>query len=205
MTRDNKEWLRDLQSDDPVVRDQATSQLQERLRRSIYKQFLGRGLSDSCIDDVVQETTLRIFNRMDSFRGDSGFLTWATAFSIRTGMEMLRRGFWSPRTSSDFAKASGSINLAEQWKGQAPTPEDLVQQAEVLELMTRVMNESLTARQRCSLLHKLQGWTVAQIQGELGTTRGAVYKLMHDARAKLREAMERAGYDGNTIRDLFSD
>ena len=205
MVRDNQQWLDELQSDDVVTRDEATNALQDRLRKSIFKQFLGKGLSGSCIDDVVQETTFRIFNRLDTFRRESAFLTWATAFAIRTGMEMLRRGFWSARTASDFTAATNAIDLADQWKSSSPSPETLAQQAEVLGHLTRAMNETLTARQRSSLLRKLQGWTVAEIQGELGTTRGAVYKLMHDARKKLKQTLEDAGFDGDVIRELFSD
>lgn len=204
MARNNQEWLEALQSDDAVVRDEAASELQDRLRRSIFKQFLGKGLTGSCIDDVVQETSFRILNRLHTFRGDSQFSTWATAFAIRTGMEMLRRGFWSPRTASDFFTANDEVDLAALWKSLAPSPEAVVEQAEVLEVMTRAMNELLTPRQRCALLQKLQGWTVSQIQAELGTTRGAVYKLTHDARKKLKQALEEAGFDGDTIQNLFS-
>lgn len=204
MTRTNQDWLNDLQSKDVLIRDQATTELQRRLRRSIYKQFLGKGLVDSCIDDVVQETSYRIFARMDTFRGESAFMTWATAFAIRTGMEMIRRGFWSAKTATDFVMDGDRVDLANQWKTLALSPEDSAQQLEVLDLLSRVMNERLTQRQRCALLQKLRGWSVDQIQRELGTTRGAVYKLTHDARAKLKEALEEAGFDGDAIQDLFS-
>jgi len=104
----------------------------------------------------VQETSFRIFNRLHTFRGDSQFLTWATAFAIRTGMEMLRRGFWSPRTASDFFSAGDEVDLATFWKSLAPSPETTLQQAEVLEVLTQTMNERLTTRQRCALLQKAE-------------------------------------------------
>ncbi len=202
--RSNDEWLSALQSDDAVARDEATSELQDRLRGMIFKQFLAKGLSGSCIDDVTQETTFRIFNRLDTFRGDSQFTTWATAFAIRTGMEMLRRGYWATRTASDFHMSDDQVDLANQWRNLAPSPEADAQREEVLALMTKLINERLTRRQRCALLRELQGWSVAKIAAELGTTSGAVYKLTHDARKKLKLVLEESGLDGDSIREMFS-
>jgi RNA polymerase sigma-70 factor (ECF subfamily) len=203
MPRTNQEWLNDLRSDDPVVCDEATVELQSRLRRIIFSQFLAKGLSGSCIDDVVQETSFRIFQRLDTFRGDSQFMTWATAYAVRTGLEMLRRGYWAARTGSDFLMSDNTVDLAGLWESLAPSPDVDAQQQEVLHLLTEAMNGELTVRQRCSLLRELQGWPVAKIAMELGTTRGAVYKLTHDARKKLKRSLEGIGLDSNAIRELF--
>jgi DNA-directed RNA polymerase specialized sigma24 family protein len=121
--RTNQEWLNELRSDDPVVRDEATVELQDRLRRIIFSQFLAKGLSGSCIDDVVQETSFRIFQRLDTFRGDSQFMTWVTAYAVRTGMEMLRRGYWSARTGSDFLMPDNTVDLVDLWESLAPSPD----------------------------------------------------------------------------------
>ena len=197
----NEDWLNALQSTDPVVCDNATMELQDRLRRSIFSQFLNKGLTGHCIEDVVQETTLRIFQRLDSFRGESQFTTWATAFAVRTGLEMIRRGFWAARTGSDFLM--GDVDLANIWQSLAPGPERSVQQEEVLELLTKAINEQLTVRQRTALLRELEGWPVAKISMELGTTRGAIYKLTHDARKKLKVGLEEVFEHGEAIRELF--
>lgn len=203
-SKTNEEWLNDLQSTDPVVCDNATMELQDRLRRSIFSQFLHKGLTGHCIEDVVQETTARIFQRLESFRGDGQFTTWATAFAVRTGLEMIRRGFWSARTGSDFFTGDDTADLANLWQSLAPGPQKSAQQNEVLELLTKAINETLTRRQRTALYHELQGLPVAKIAMEMGTTRGAVYKLTHDARKKLKQSLEDSGIDGEAIRELFS-
>ena len=185
------------------MRDEATDELQDRLRRIIFSQCLAKGLSGSCIDDVVQETSVRIFQRLDTFRGDSQFMTWVTAYAVRTGMEMLRRGYWSARTGSDFLMSDKTVDLVDLWESLAPSPDVDAQRQEVLHLLTETMNSELTVRQRCSLLRELQGWPAAKIAMELGTTRGAVYKLTHDARKKLKHSLEGIGLDGDTIRELF--
>ncbi len=204
MSRSNEEWIADLQSDDPVACDNATMDLQDRVRRSIFSQFLNKGLTGHCIEDVVQETTVRVFQRLDKFRGDSHFTTWVTAFAVRTGLEMIRRGYWSARTESDFFAGTDKVDLASMWQSLAPGPQEAAQQEEVLELLTMTINETLTLRQRCALVREMQGLPVARIAMEMGTTRGAIYKLTHDARKKLKRVLEDAGLDGDTIRDLFS-
>jgi RNA polymerase sigma-70 factor (ECF subfamily) len=178
--------------------------LQDRVRRSIFAQFLNKGLTGHCIEDVVQETTVRIFQALDKFRGDSHFTTWATAFAVRTGLEMIRRGFWSARTESDFFAGADKVDLAAMWQSLAPGPQQTAQQEEVLALLTKAINETLTFRQRCALVREMQGLPVAKIAMEMGTTRGAIYKLTHDARKKLKQVLEDAGLDGDAIRDLFS-
>lgn len=197
--RPDDKWLEDLQSDDPVVQDQAMADLQHRLRRIIFAQFLAKGLSGSCIDDVVQETSLRIFQRLDRFRGDAKFMTWATAFAVRTGLEMIRRGFWAARTASDFMLPDQRVELAEFWTSVAPSPELNAQRDEVLMLLSEAINKDLTPRQRSALLRELQGWSITEIAAEMGTTRGAVYKLTHDARKKLKSVLEAAGIDGQRL------
>lgn len=204
MTRTNEEWINDLQAHDPVVCDNATMDLQDRVRRSIFSQFLNKGLTGHCIEDVVQETTIRVFQKLDKFRGDSQFTTWVTAFAVRTGLEMIRRGFWSARTGSDFFAGTDKVDLADMWQSLAPGPQQTAQQEEILALLTKAINESLTLRQRCALVREMQGLPVAKIAMEMGTTRGAIYKLTHDARKKLKQVLEDAGLDGDAIRDLFS-
>lgn len=204
MARTNEEWLNDLQSADPIVCDNATMDLQDRIRRSIFSQFLNKGLTGHCIEDVVQETTFRVFQKLDKFRGDSHFATWVTAFAVRTGLEMIRRGFRSARTESDFFAGTDRVDLASMWQSLAPSPQRIALQAEVLELLTKTINDSLTWRQRCALLREMQGLPVAKIAMEMGTTRGAIYKLTHDARKKLKQVLEDAGHGCDSIRELFS-
>jgi hypothetical protein len=66
-----EQWQSSLRSVDPIERDNATLQLQSRVRKAIFAQFLEKGLTGHCVEDVVQETTLRIFRQLDTFRGES--------------------------------------------------------------------------------------------------------------------------------------
>lgn len=203
MPRTNEDWLAELQSPDAQVQAQVVHELQDRLQRIVSKQFRRRSLSDGCIEDLVQESALRIFAHLDTFRGESQFLTWSTAITVRTGLEMIRRGFWAKGETSNFFIESDQLRLAESFKQSPDCPEVQAQQQEVLQILETTMRERLTRRQSSALVRELQGWSPTKIAVELKTTRGAVYKLTHDARCKLKGELESAGLDGETINDVF--
>ena len=202
--RTNDEWLSDLGSEDAAVQDEATSDMQRSIRNHISAQFIKRGLKTGCVDDIVQEASLRIFRGISTFRGESRFLTWATAVAVRTGLELIRRGFWETKTTVELM-SDERVDLVAQWQSTSLGPPVNAQQREVLTALEEAINNSLTTRQRCALIGELQGQSVDMIARELGTTRGAVYKGTHDARKKLRRVLERAGFDGDSIQSLFAD
>ena len=111
---------------------------------------------------------------------------------------------WAARTGSEFMMEDNNVDLAGLWESLGSGPQMDAQQREILELLTKAINEELTTRQRCALVRELQGWSAERIAMELGTSRGAVYKLTHDARKKLKEALEASGIDGDAIREMFS-
>ena len=203
MQRTNAQWLGDLRSSDIGTADSAIVDLQARLRRSIFSVFLDKGLTGHCIEDVVQEATVRILQRLDRFRGESQFLTWCTSFSIRTGLEMIRRGFWSARTTSDFSKEELRVDLANMWLDQGVGPEQSIERKELVELLSDAINQVLTERQRLALMLEVRGKSVDSIASEMGASRGAIYKLTHDARKKLKHELEKAGIDERLMRTLF--
>ncbi|MDB4614589.1 sigma-70 family RNA polymerase sigma factor [bacterium] len=203
MSRTNEDWLADLRSADEQVQSQVVRELRDRLERIVSKQFRRRSLSDGCIEDLVQEAALRIFTHLETFRGESQFMTWSTAITVRTGLEMIRRGFWAKGETSNFFIDSDHLQLTGSFGTAERPPEVHAQQREVLQILETAMRERLTKRQSSALVRELQGWTATKIAAELETTRGAVYKLTHDARQKLKSELEAAGLDGDTINDVF--
>jgi RNA polymerase sigma-70 factor, ECF subfamily len=203
MLRTNEDWL-DLRSGDPRIQDEAVGALQDQLRRIVSSQFRRRDLTDGCIDDLVQETSLKIFAHLSTYRSESRFITWSTAIAVRTGLDMLRRGFWAKGETSDFYVESDKLGITDWYNNPDPPPEVQAQQQEVLRILEFAMGECLTKRQCSVLVRKLQGWTATNIAAELGTTRGSVYKLSHDARKRLKGELESSGTDAEMVNDVFS-
>jgi RNA polymerase sigma-70 factor (ECF subfamily) len=94
---------------------------------------------------------------------------------------------WSPSTDS-----------------KAGSPEQSAQRAEVWALVGQIMQEELTARQRQVLRAMVfEDVPLDEIVRHLGSNRNAVYKLVHDARRKLKAGLETRGYAVGDILDLF--
>jgi RNA polymerase sigma-70 factor (ECF subfamily) len=159
-------------------------------RRHLYPEIVGVELDDLCrqaADDAVVAVTAKL----DGYRGASLFTTWAYAFAIFEVSVRLRRHAWRrghiPTTDDDATWD----RLAER----AGTAEARVETAELFRALRHAITEELTARQRQVFVAvALNDVEIDVVADQLSSTRGAVYKVLHDARAKLRHRLEREGH-----------
>ena len=108
-TRTNEEWLSDLRGDN---QDQAIEDLTRVLKRGLIYALSSRIQTDleTQVDDFVQDAVLRILDKMDTFRGESKFTTWAQKVAVRVAFTEIRRHRWKdisiedlmPEDSGDF-------------------------------------------------------------------------------------------------------
>ncbi len=185
-----------------MVRDRTSHRLRDLLTTNLRAQFLKRGLSQDCVEDVVQEALLRILDRLYTFQGNSRFLTWATAVGVRTGMELIRKQYWQTRTLGDLLQ-SDDVDLAGPWESTEVNPDRLVDQREILAVLSEALQTALTDRQRTALLAELHGMPMSEVATELRSTRGSIYKLTHDARKRLKGELQRKGFDESSIISAF--
>jgi RNA polymerase sigma-70 factor, ECF subfamily len=159
-------------------------------RRHLYPEIGGAELDDLCrqaADDAVVAVTAKL----DGYRGTSRFTTWAYGFAIFEISVKLRRHAWRRGRIPTADDDATWDRLAES----AGTAETGVESMELLRALRRAIGEELTSRQRqvfvAVALNEVQIDVVAE---QLRSTRGAVYKVLHDARAKLRRRLEREGH-----------
>jgi RNA polymerase sigma-70 factor (ECF subfamily) len=192
----DSEWVDRLASDDAVVREEAASLLHLRLARYLHTQLVKRGVSEDCVADVVQESVLRVLDRFHTFRGDSRFISWATAVGVRTGMELIRRQYWKTQSLGDLVK-NDDVDLTQAWETGATASGTEDHREEILGVLSDLIRDALTDRQRLVLLAEIKGMPSSEIARELGSTRGAIYKVGHDARKRLKAELERRGIDAS--------
>jgi RNA polymerase sigma-70 factor (ECF subfamily) len=173
----------------------------EARRRSAAHRIAGPELDDLAYQ-AAADALLAITNKLDQFRGDSRFTTWAYKFVIFEVSAKLGRHFW--RTPAVRLDAQDWERLPDRL-GFEPA-----RQAEWQELLTAVrtaVEEELTPRQRQIFVAiALAGIPLDALVAELGSTRGAIYKTMFDARRKLRAALVANGYlDRDTGRRPMND
>ena len=92
--RSNEAWRLDLESAGPE-QQAALSDLREALLRGLRRALSRHAhVDDSFLEDIVQDSLLRILERLGQFEGRSRFVTWATSIAIRTAMSELRLRRW---------------------------------------------------------------------------------------------------------------
>jgi len=212
--RTNEAWLADLRSDGER-REQAIADLRVRLQRGIYY-YLSHERSDLAgraseelqhmAEDFVQEGTLRVLDNLDSFRGDSQFTTWATKVAVRIAISELRRSRYRD-FSLDALTENGDLkelSLASVNSTPPDRPEQATEKGEVLERVRNAFREVLTPRQRTAMEAVIiEGIPLEVVAERMGTNRNALYKLIFDARRKLRTSLTDQGLSPDYILELF--
>ncbi len=212
--RTNEQWIADL-TGEPDAQAQALEDLRQRLQRGIFY-YLSRERSDlthlssqeltQMAEDLAQDATLRVLDNLHSFRGDSRFTTWATKVAVRVAISDLRRARYKD-FSLDGLTASDELfpsTVAAIGNTPAPGPEDAAERTEVMARISAALDEALTERQRQALVAvALEGVPMEVVAEKMNTNRNALYKLVHDARRKLRAHLESQGMTMDYLQDLF--
>jgi RNA polymerase sigma-70 factor (ECF subfamily) len=202
MDRDNATWRTHL---DGTGADQqaALSDLRVALLRGLRRALSHRpGADDASLEDIVQDSLLRILERLPQFEGRSRFLTWAMAIAIRVALSELRRRRWKD-VSLDDAVAGADLAPGRSVDDD-PGPDARREREAILEAMHEVIRDGLTAKQRAALLAELRGMPQDEIARHLGSNRNALYKLTHDARKRLKRGLESVGFTAEDIRAAFA-
>lgn len=214
--RTNEAWLADLRGA-PEVQTQAIEDLQQRLQRGIFY-YLSRERSDlsslsnheltQMSQDLAQDATLRVIENLDSFRGDSLFTTWATRIATRVAISELRRARYKD-FSLDSMTANGdflSLTTNPVASSTPLAPERAAEQTEMLGRIQHALDEVLTERQQQALIAvAVRGVPLEVVAEQMNTNRNALYKLLHDARRKLKSHLESQGLSMDYVLNLFQD
>lgn len=214
--RSNQQWVVDL-TGDPITQAQALQDLRDRLQRGIFY-YLSQERSDlahlgfqdltQMAEDMAQDATLRVMENLDSFRGDSRFTTWATKIAVRVAISDLRRARYKDFRLDDLTTDDGTFlaNTVVSQKNPLPNPENAVEQADVIDKINLAMREALTERQRTAIQAvAVKGVPLEIVAEEMQTNRNALYKLLYDARQKLRHHLESQGLPIAYMVNLFEE
>lgn len=195
-------WLRRLRATGPDA-DRALADLHTLLLRVARAEATRRrgalpgavlaDLDDICLQ-AADDAVVAVTGKLDDFAGRSRFTTWAIKFAIFEVSTRLRRHAWRGRTERLDTEAWARFP-----DPAAATDARRAEHAEVLAAIRRAVDEVLTPRQRDVFVSAAVREVPIDVVAErLGATRGAVYKVLHDARRKLRDALADAGMEVRT-------
>ncbi len=207
-TRTNAEWLTDLRADEKA-RDAALIDL-----RAVIVSGLPYALSnwlspsdpqfDALTDDVTQETILKALKHLDSFQGRSQFTTWVQKIAVRVALTELRRRRWKDVSLDALMTDEGEEQMPLAQSNTAPDPARAAEQAEMMALLERLMAEEMSEKQRMAMMAvRVNGMPIEEAARQMGMERNALYKLLHDARLKLKKRMEREGLTPDEVLSAF--
>jgi RNA polymerase sigma-70 factor, ECF subfamily len=198
----SREWLRALRADG-ATRDEAVARLHALLLRAArFEAARRRGRLPHLRDELEEiaheaagDALISVLARLDDFRGESRFTTWVYKFALLETAVKLRKRAWQGR---ELPLEPEAWNLFEN---VGLTPPEQVEQSELLSTLQTAIGEVLTPHQRRVLVAvTLNGVPIDVLAERLDTTRGALYKTLHDARQKLRTHLAERDLSAATAR-----
>jgi RNA polymerase sigma-70 factor (ECF subfamily) len=205
-TRTNEAWLADLRSTG-LSHENALNDLRGIIQKGL-PYALSRWLSPSdplfqpLIEEVTQETLLRILDQLGTFEGRSLFTTWVHKIAVRIALTELRRKRWRDSSLDELTDNEETPPPPGLLADPQASPETAAERTDMLTRVRRILDEELTPKQREALiLLGLQDMPMEEAAKKMKTNRNALYKLLHDARLRLKR---RLAYEDLTPQDVLT-
>ena len=202
MSRTDEEWYAELSGQTP---DAALADLRVLIVLGLRFSLATYHVTDSDLEDFVQDGLLRIMHNLSSYRREARFTTWAQKVCVRVALTELRRRRWRDvsleemmqhEEHSDFTPAALT--------DKRPDPAQETSTKMMMATIQSMMEQELTELQRMAMMAVMQGGVPLQEVAErLGTNRNALYKLLHDGRQRLKNRMLREGLVPQELLAMF--
>jgi RNA polymerase sigma-70 factor (ECF subfamily) len=207
-TRTNEAWISDLVTPGPA-REAALEDLRVIIQKGL-PYALSRWLSpdqpqfNSLVEEVTQETLLRVLDQLRTFEGRSQFTTWVHKIAVRIALTELRRKRWRDSSLDELTENEDLPPPPGLLADSQASPETSAERADMLARVRRIIEEELTDRQRQALiLLGVQDMPMEDAARKLKTNRNALYKLLHDARLRLKRRLSAEDISPNEVLTLF--
>jgi len=212
-SRSNAEWMAALNG----ASDEQTTALADvrtyllraalfTLQRALhYVGHLDSSTLRELAEDCAQEALTAIVQHLHEFRGESKFTTWAYAFAVNTALVAARRERRAPVPLDRILEGTDSPSWPARDEGGLPDPERHALRAEIMAAIRDGIEQQLTLKQQ-QVLRALvfEEVPLDEVVRHWGSNRNAVYKLVHDARRKLKAHLMARGFNVKEILDVFA-
>jgi len=155
------------------------------------------------VEEVVQETLMRVLEHLDTFEGRSQFTTWAHKIAVRAALTDLRRVRWREVPLPEMGMNDDEDNSYHELPDHQASTEDQIDRKDMMKRVNRIIMEELTDKQRQALMATMEGFPLEEAARRMGTNRNALYKMMHDARLRLKKRLEKEGLTPQEVLSVF--
>lgn len=212
MERTNEIWLSELRDGNPQQAE-AILDLLKYLRRGVLAylrtrsdlSYLAETELEQMSEDSAQEALLKIQANLDSFQGKSKFTTWASKIAANHTISELRRAKWRDLSLDAITESGTSLQeiLALPASSES-NPDTESERRQVWDAISHVINNELTERQRQALVAvRIENIPISEVARLLDTNTNNIYKLLHDARLKLKRSLYALELEPEYILKLF--
>ena len=212
MERTNQAWLEDLRDDSPH-QTEAINDLLNHLKRGVFAYLRTRSdlshLAEPELEqmgqDFAQEAILKVKDNLDKFQGKSKFTTWAAKIAANHTISELRRARWRDYSLDALTDSGTSLQeILALPTGQNLNRDTENERRQVWQILDEVISQELTDRQRQALVAvTVDNVPISEVANSLNTNANNVYKLLHDARLKLKRSLQALDLDSAYILKLF--
>lgn len=200
--RNDNDWPRDLASADTALRDEAVADLRDLLFRGLSKSLSKSGrVDDAFLEDIVQESCIKILGKLGDFQGRSAFRTWAVTIAVRTAVTRMRKRDWQ---NVSLDSVTSDTIFDPQTVDVSAAIDRTNSRSRLLGKLMQLIDSELTAKQWTALTAELAGMPLPEIAEKLGSNTNSLYKMLHDARKKLRRGLEESGFTSDDVREAWA-
>lgn len=199
-------WWDKLLTEGEAAPNEVIENLHLFVHRVIQRSFGRRRDCDvGFVEDVTQDATLRILKGLPNFKSDSRFTTWATSVAFNAAYSELRRAHWKDVPFDELLQtgrnrsASGHEPAAAATHAEADTTRD-----KVFAALKEALENDLTDKQKFAIEAALAKVPFLEVARHLNTNSNALYKMVHDARKKLKRALLAKGITEEEVRSVLA-
>lgn len=201
---ESQQWIDELSANDLRQQD-AVDRLHGILVRAAQFEIKRRrrdlansqpGELDDLATQAAADALMAIMRKLHTYRGDSRFTTWAYKFALLEAAVKVRQRAWQEREMP--LDDEGWAELADS----RAAPDTDAETSELIDAVRDAIAETLTPHQRAVLIAiALNDVPIDVLAERLSTTRGALYKTLHDSRKKLRTRLALSGHELDYLQD----
>ncbi|MBN1933982.1 MAG: sigma-70 family RNA polymerase sigma factor [Anaerolineae bacterium] len=205
--RDNVQWVQALSQPADPEHIVALDDLRALLVRGLGYALSSRGdVRPDDLEDFAQDALVKILAGLDSFRGESQFTTWALKVAVNVAFTELRRRRWQDVSLEDLTSEMEGDFTPRSWTDPSVGTEQQTVQQELIATLHKAIMDDLTEKQRQVLTAiKVWGMPLEEVASRMGTNHNALYKLLHDARQRLKRRLLERGLSVQEILAAFAD
>ena len=168
----------------------ALAPLVEKYKRMVYRLAMQITKNHADADDVMQETFIKVYRSIRTFRKDAAFETWLYRIAVNEALNFVKRRERQREATLETAPEAEYEAITRYRVQIANDPHVHAEKAELRHHVTEAVNNLSLKHRTVVILHEFEGLTHAEVASILNCSEGTVRSRLHYARKKLRTMLK---------------